>query len=308
MKRKKLQTLSPTIQEVFEDFIIAKRAIGLTEETIHTYTYHIKRISQFLSFDKPIDELTQRDIDNLIADMRDAGISSNTINSYTRTLKSFLSYCNQKELTTVTVKLYKTQETIKEPYTDAELKILLKKPNLKKCDFTEYRNWVIINLLVSTGCRAATIRNMLIQDVNFSSNMITYRHTKNKSVQIVPLCTEMAAILKEYLKIRGGEEKEYLFPTQYGEQITERSLGSSIASYNKSRGITKTSTHLFRHTFARKYLVDCGGNAFTLQKLLGHSTLDMTKHYCAIYNQDITKNFDEMCPLTQLNKRKEKKF
>lgn len=62
----------------------------------------------------------------------------------------------------------------------------------------------------------------------------------------------------------------------------------------------KTSIHLFRHTFAKKYLVDCGGNAFTLQRLLGHSTLDMTKHYCTIFDADITKNYDSFSLLTQI--------
>ena len=65
-----------------------------------------------------------------------------------------------------------------------------------------------------------------------------------------------------------------------------------------------TSIHLFRHTFARKYLVDCGGNAFTLQKLLGHSMLDMTKHYCAIYDVDLVKNFDEFSSLNQLSTKR----
>ena len=50
--------------------------------------------------------------------------------------------------------------------------------------------------------------------------------------------------------------------------------------------------HELRHTFTKKYLLDCGGNAFTLQRLLGHSTLDMTKHYCAIFDADITRDFD----------------
>lgn len=62
----------------------------------------------------------------------------------------------------------------------------------------------------------------------------------------------------------------------------------------------KTSIHLFRHTFARKYLIDCGGDAFTLQKLLGHSALAMTKHYCAIYDADLTKNYDNFSPLAQM--------
>ena len=66
------------------------------------------------------------------------------------------------------------------------------------------------------------------------------------------------------------------------------------------RSVQKTSIHLFRHTFARKYLIDCGGDAFTLQKLLGHSTLAITKHYCAIYDADLTKNYDNFSPLAQM--------
>ena len=77
-------------------------------------------------------------------------------------------------------------------------------------------------------------------------------------------------------------------------------LRQSIARYNMRRGVQKTSIHLFRHTFARKYLIDCGGDAFTLQKLLGHSTLAMTKHYCAIYDADLTKNYDNFSPLAQM--------
>ena len=97
-----------------------------------------------------------------------------------------------------------------------------------------------------------------------------------------------------------------LFPNESGLQLTENGLRCSIAKYNRKRGVQKTSIHLFRHTFAKKYLVDCGGNAFTLQRLLGHSTLDMTKHYCTIFDADITKNFESFSPLVQLKGKEQK--
>ena len=170
----------------------------------------------------------------------------------------------------------------------------------KKCTFAEYRNGVIINLLLNNGCRAATIRNIQIKDVDIENKVIYLRHTKNKRAQVIPLCEALCGILREYMRVRGGGGDEYLFPNKNGVQLTENGLRCTISKYNRRRGVEKTSIHLFRHTFAKKYLVDCGGNAFTLQRLLGHSTLDMTKHYCTIFDADITKNYDSFSPLTQI--------
>ncbi len=198
------------------------------------------------------------------------------------------------------MKPYKAEETIKETYSDSELQKLLKKPNLRKCSFAEYRSWCIVNLLLNNGCRAATIRNIQNQDVDLDNQVIYLRHTKNKKAQVIPLCSELCLILREYMRVRGGKDDDYLFPNESGGQLKEYALRSSIARYNNRRGVQRTSIHAFRHTFARKYLVDCGGNAFTLQRLLGHSTLDMTKHYCAIFDADIVKNYDNFSPLAQL--------
>ena len=171
---------------------------------------------------------------------------------------------------------------------------------MKKCTFAEYRNWVIINLLLNNGCRAATIRNIQIKDVDIENKVIYLRHTKNKRAQVIPLCEALCGILREYMRVRGGDGDEYLFPNENGVQLTENGLRCTISKYNRRHGVEKTSIHLFRHTFAKKYLVDCGGNAFTLQRLLGHSTLDMTKHYCAIFDADITRDFDNYSPLAQI--------
>ena len=257
-------------------------------------------MAKHLDIDLDIADLKKRDLENMIASMRESGLASNTINSYTRTLKTFLSWCNREGYTSLNIPLYKAEETIKETYTDAELKTLLKKPNVRECTFAEFRNWAIINFLLNSGCRAATVRGIQIRDLDLDNGIVYYRHTKNKKAQVIPLCSPMTAILREYLRVRGGGPSDYLFCTESGEQLTENGLRQSIARYNERRGVLKTSIHLFRHTFARKYLIDCGGDAFTLQRLLGHSTLNMTKHYCAIFDADITKNFDSLSPLAQM--------
>ncbi len=295
---------SSTFEDYFNMFLTACKGKGLSQKTLQTYSYHFAAISKHLSPSAPIDTLFKSDLDSMISSMRDSGLAPNSIRSYTRTLKSFFSWCNMQGITKLNIPLYKAEETVKEVYSDQELKVLLKKPNMKTCRFSEYRNWVIINLLVNNGCRASTVRYMLIKDVDFDNRVIYLRHTKNKKAQVLPLSNTLCSIFSEYLRIRGGDKDDYLFPNETSGQLTENGLRCTIADYNRSHGVTRTSIHTFRHTFARKYLVDCGGNAFTLQKLLGHSTLDMTKHYCAIFDADIVKNYDQFSPLEQLSTKR----
>lgn len=294
-----------SVKGVFEDFVVAQTAKGYTEKTIANYRSHFKSISRHIGIDRAFSDLTQADIDGMIVSMRKSGLATNSISSYVRVFKTFMNWSRQQGYTTLTVPNYKQVETVKETYTDEELLLLLEKPKVNGT-FCEYRNWVIVNFLLNSGCRASTVRNIQNRDVDLSSSRIVFRHTKTHKVQVVPLCSQMMRILRDYLKVRGGKDSDYLFCDEYGGMLTANALRLAIERYNHSRGVEKTSIHLFRHTFARKYLIDCGGDAFMLQKLLGHSTLKMTRHYCNIYDADIANNFDRLSPLENMTQTKQK--
>lgn len=300
MERITLNSSRMTIEEAFEYFIFAKNSQGLAEKTIKSYRDHLHCISKYLDTSIALSELKKEDTQQMIARMRECDLATNTIATYVRIFKVFLSWAREEGFSNLTIPKYKTEETIKEVYTDEELKILLKKPNLKRVNFAEYRSWVIINFVLNSGARASTISGILIGDVDFENGLVTYRHNKNHKVQVIPLCTQMISILQEYLLYRKGADTDYLFCTEKGGVLTSNQIHDSIAKYNRKRGVKKTSVHLFRHTFAKKYLIDCGGDAFTLQRLLGHSTLEMTRHYCNLFNVDLVQNYDEFSPLQKL--------
>jgi integrase/recombinase XerD len=294
-----------TLESAFKEFVIAQSAKGVAEKTLKTYHSHFHAAGKHIDTEKTFAELQKYDLDQMVMSMREAGLAHNSISSYMRVMRTFLKWSKEQGYTTLDVPNIQDKETLKETYTDDELAQLLKKPS-NTCDFSEYRNWVIVNFLLNCGCRAATIRHIRNCDVDLSAQQVFFRHTKTGKIQLIPLCSAMNSILADYMEIRGGGTEDYLFSNDFGEMMTENSLRSAIYRYNKHRGVQKTSIHLFRHTFARKYLVDCGGDAFTLQRLLGHSTLDMTKHYCSIFDADIVKNFDQFSPLAQMSKTKEK--
>lgn len=289
---------SASVEERFQQFLSASAARGLSDKTLKTYKTHFHCISKHLDTAVSLTSLTKADMENMIAAMRASGLSANSISSYIRAFKSFLAWCNAEGYASISIPSFKPKDTVKETYSDEEIKRLLKRPKAD-CSFCEYRNWVIVQFFLNSGCRAATIRNIQNRDVDLDNKQVTFRHTKTGKIQVIPLCSTLTLRLRDYMRIRGGETEEYLFCNEYGKQLTENALRLAIERYNHQRGVDKSSLHMFRHTFARKYLIDCGGNAFALQKLLGHSTLEMTKHYCAIFNADIAKNFDSVSPLEQ---------
>lgn len=290
--------------DVFEDFITSQSARGISDITIRNYHQHLHSISKHFDISTPFEDVSKRQLDEMVLSMRASGLAHNTVATYVRMLRTFFNWCNREGISDLNISGIREKETVKETYSDEELERLLKRPG-KKADFSEFRNWVIVNFFLNSGCRAATVRNIQNRDVDLRARQIIFRHNKNGKIQVVPLCSRMVVVLGDYMSIRKGKPEDYLFCNQYGEMLTESGLRIALERYNKKRGVKKTSMHLFRHTFARKYLVDCGGDAFMLQRLLGHSTLNMTKHYCSIFDADISKNYDRISPLEQLTKPKE---
>ena len=175
-----------SIKGAFEDFVVSQMAKGVSDKTVETYRSHFKSIGKYLDTEMTFGSVRQADLDRMIVSMRQNGLAQNSISSYLRVFRTFLHWCAREGYTTLDVPNYKQVETVKETYTDEELLRLLKKPT-PDCNFCEYRNWVIINFLLNSGCRAATVRNILIGDVFLPDSQIIFRHTKTHKVQVVPL-------------------------------------------------------------------------------------------------------------------------
>ena len=199
-----------TFEEAFHIFLTDSAARGLAEKTLKTYRNHLHCISLYFDISTPLGKLSRNKMNEMVVAMRESGMATNSISSYVRVTTTFLNWCKREKYCDVEMPKYKPEETVKETYTDEDLLLLLEPP-ASNCRFSVYRTWVVINFLLNSGCRAATVRNIKNCDVDLEQHQVIARHNKNKKVQVIPLCRQMVTILREYQQIRGGAAEDYLF-------------------------------------------------------------------------------------------------
>ena len=84
--------------------------------------------------------------------------------------------------------------------------------------------------------------------------------------------------------------------------LTENSMKLMFARVAKRSGVHRLHAHLCRHTFATRFLIN-GSDVFTLQQILGHSTLEMVRHYVNLASSHIAIQHKKFSPLDRLNLR-----
>lgn len=295
-----------TIKDGFKEFITSCKVKNLSNATIVYYTMYMGKFEVFLNQHEIecIKEINLPVINSYILYLRDFGnVNDTTINTSIRAVRAIvyyfqeLGYCQPFK-----VNLIKANKEIKETYTEHELMLLLEKPNTAR--FTEYRDWVMVNFLLATGVRVGEIVGIRIKDVDFDDAIVKIKRGKSRRERHIPLSKTLIKILNEYIQIRQySETNDYLFCNCYGQKMIENSCKCAISKYNRRRGVNKTSIHLFRHTFAKMFILN-GGDIFRLQKILGHKSIDIVREYVNMFTNDLKENFDDFNPLENINKGK----
>ncbi len=293
------------LSEALELFLRKCRVKNLSERTIENYRDNIGLFEQFYG-EKTVSNIDKHTVDDYVFWIRnDSGrrCGAIAINTYLRSLRAFLYYCMDcGYVKQFKMELLKTDKTVKETYTEEELERLLEKPDIEKCGFCTYRTWVFENYLLGTANRLSTALNVKIGDIDFENGSILLHKTKNRQQQYIPLSASLSGILGEYLEIRGGEADDYLFCDEYGQKASLNSFRIAVRKYNIKRNVNKTSIHVFRHTFAKNWIL-AGGDPFRLQKILGHSSLTITREYVNMFGQDLQLDFEKFNPLDRMKQK-----
>ena len=229
-------------------------------------------------------------------------ISNGTINRKISSLNSYYKFL----LKTGDIKInplnehkaLKTKSTIQLPFSETEITNVLNPSNFDK-SFEGYRDFLILELLYTTGMRRQELIDLKIQNIDYSNKRIKVLGKRNKE-RYIPLISSTIESIDTYLKYRDelknlkGNDK--LFLTSKGKRIYDNLVYRITKKYFSGfSSKSKKSPHILRHSFAT-HLLNNGADLNSVKDLLGHTSLAATQVYTDRSIEEIKKVFKKTHP------------
>lgn len=188
-----------------------------------------------------------------------------------------------------------------QPFTRDQVEALLSAARRSK---QRRRDEAILYFLFDTGVRASELCSLKMSDLDLGGRRCTILGKGNKRRT---LCLGRTKALGQYLRGQQRDERDTAFldsrGTRAGEPSTRSGLLQLIRRLGRAAGIqaARCSPHTFRHTFAMEFL-RAGAHLFTLQQLLGHTTLSMSQKYVALAQAEIESQHRQFLPADRLKR------
>ncbi len=295
-----------TMQEGLQAYRIYAQAAGRSPHTIMWVSSAVKLFMEFLGDDcKYCSQVTANDLRRFIIDYsqrhafqnhkfckeKDRTVKAISIQTYVRAIKAFFSYLASDELIEenpmLKVKKPKAPVTAVPTFTQQEVERLLRAPNRQKKN--GFRDYALMLTFIDTTARLSELCNLDEKDVDLENGYLRLMGKGGKE-RFTPIGFRLCRILMKYkLKYRPqpmGTEAFWL--TQTGQRIKPNRVEFLIRTYGKQVGLERCYPHKLRHTASILFLRN-GGDPFSLQKKLGHSSLQMTRHYCNLADTDVKR-------------------
>ncbi len=242
------------------------RLSDITPDTVEQYKIWRKNVVEVSGRNKPEQTKPQ---------YLKQGAKNFTINFEITTLKTMLNFAVQlKRLETNPareVKTLKTDDSKKRRFlTDVECTRLLEAcpPDLHSIFF----------ILINTGMRRGELLNLEWKDVDFHRYVIKIQRKPfwlpMTGEREIPMSKGVVEVLQNMPK-----RDSLIFTSKDGKPIAPNSLRLELAAIAKKAGVPDlTQVHALRHTFASRLFMK-GVDAPTVQKLMGHTSIETTMIY-----------------------------
>jgi site-specific recombinase XerD len=310
----------PSLDRLIDNYLQCCTAEGKSRKTIEWYEANLKRFSQFLKREHlggAISDIgppeARRFILHLQNDVRrwetspfindTKGLSPHTIHGYASAIKAFWSWLPDEGYTPencmTRLKCPRTPRKIIPTFSAEQIQRLL--GALDPGTPTGFRDYAIILVFIDTGIRLSELVNLRLEDIDFGQSCFLVNGKGNKE-RVVPFGSQVRRALWRYLgTVRPDPESSQVsrfFLSRQGFPLKPRAVQSMISRAGRRANVSgvRCSPHTFRHTFAKQYLLN-GGDVFSLQRILGHASLEIVRLYVNLTSLDVSRQHRKFSPV-----------
>ncbi len=318
------QRQATRLPELLEGYRLSAQAEGKSHNTIALVQASVRYFQEFLAakgLPTDINEVhivelrrfiislqeRQRFAHHPLTRPQEGRLSGHTVNAYVRSLRAFWSWAEAEGLVEenpfARIKIPPPPKKVMPTFSEVQLKSLIAAIDITTPEGC--RDCAILVTFLDTGMRVSELTGLRIEDVSLEGRLAKVLG-KGSRERLVPFGARVQNALWRYLTLYRPEPAvpryEQFFLTRDGRPLTKDRVEAIVEHYCKRAGITGTrlSPHTFRHTFAVMFLRN-GGDVFTLQRIMGHSTLDVLRIYVNMAQADINEAHRRCSPADNID-------
>lgn len=290
-----------TLQDAISGFLVEQQIRGNSERTVVFYRSCLSKAALFLGSDSSLADLSLPQLREYYLSLRQRGLSLVTLQSYIRALRAFLSWCYQEDYLPVNLsdkfRLPKAKRKEIDTLTDSEVRALLSCFNPRS--LIQLRNLCICSLMLDSGLRRDEVVTLSLPLLHVREGYAIVNGKGNKQ-RTVPLGLHTRKLLLRYLSRRPGcAATDRVFLKADLLPVSGNTVRQMFDRLKVRAEIPRLKAHLLRHTFATRYLEN-GGDIYSLQQILGHTSLEMVKRYVHTTHRKTVSKFPDYSPLDNL--------
>ena len=221
-----------------------------------------------------LDKLDQENVRNFLLQKQDSGYSPQTINLYLNAVKFF--YQNIIHTTeAINIRFAKRNKSLPIVLSRQEIQTLL-------AEIKNNKHKLIVSLAYGAGLRVSEAVNLKTRDLNLEELTIHIKQAKGNKDRLTLIPEKLINDLTNLIAGKSGGD--YVFESERGGKLTERTAQAVFEKALKLSGIKKDATfHSLRHSFAT-HLLENGTDIRYVQELLGHANIRTTQIYTHVTN------------------------
>lgn len=268
-------------EEMINEFLLLQQQKGVVKTTLRSHLYALQDLHKECT-----DIPTEQDIRRCLPPNISNAYYNKRLSTYRQYYDMLIDFGHILNNPTMKWGYKKISFNIKN-YDECNIRKFLEA--IDKSTFAGLRDYVMCLFIIDTGIRPSEVVQLKKEDVNFDAKQVHLRSeiTKTRTPRTVPMSSEIIAEIRKLIHYElEWWNNPYLFCNSEGGKLNTLSFRHNIRKVALRTGINLTP-YDFRHIFATTYIRN-GGDAFTLQRIMGHTKPSMTMVYVNLNAEDLS--------------------